>query len=35
MICLVQYLFWEANGKRLSCKECPFRAKCTHEAKEE
>ena len=41
MMCLVQYLYWEAavaaNDKRriLKCRDCPFREKCRDEAKEE
>ena len=33
-ICLTQYLFWEASGKHLNCKDCPFFKSCTDEVKE-
>ena len=41
MICLLQYLYYEAEvaggdrKKLLDCKECPYRGKCTDEAKED
>lgn len=40
MICLIQYLYYEATQymkkpKMLNCKDCPFRQKCNDEAKEE
>lgn len=38
MICLVQLLYWEANAKHkdrfLTCGKCPFRDKCSDEARE-
>lgn len=38
MICLIQYLYWEANkthkDRFLTCEKCLFRNKCRDEAKE-
>ena len=34
MICLTQYLYWEASGQHLKCTDCPFYEKCEDEAKE-
>ena len=40
MICLIQLLYYKGTQymkrpKMLKCCECPFREKCTDEAKEE
>lgn len=34
MICLVQFLYWEATQKILRCKDCRYCPACTEKAKE-